>query len=356
MGCPRLTYYPTIELNKNSSINYLSSKKTFEKGQRDYRFGFNTQEKVDEIAGKGNHNTALFWEYDTRLGRRWNLDPVDQISISNYSVLGDNPIRNIDWKGDKKQFASAESKKENNNNRKLVSPSQAAGEHVINEIVESCTKTNFKRNHSALKKKKPIAGTYTNTGQGGYVSDSKDANKYNLWVNQGLVFNVDESNADEFENYELMVSASLLTAFQTGRGAENWNFPENGIISSKFIGSDILNKALAAYNKNPGVPLDEEFSFGAAELANDFMRTGSLFSITGLVGSANIKIVPNGNNLKIEIFNVTSLTSGAFGKEVDFTRVLWPESFVRDHNSKYNTSYGNISQTFNLSIPDPNKQ
>ena len=40
-----------------------------------YRFGFNGQEKVDEIAGAGNHTTAEFWEYDTRLGRRWNRDP-----------------------------------------------------------------------------------------------------------------------------------------------------------------------------------------------------------------------------------------------------------------------------------------
>src|SRR5690625_1299652 len=57
-----------------------------------YRFGFNGQEKVNEIAGMGNHNTAEFWEYDTRLGRRWNLDPVDQISVSNYAVNGNNPI------------------------------------------------------------------------------------------------------------------------------------------------------------------------------------------------------------------------------------------------------------------------
>ena len=35
-----------------------------------YRFGFNGQEKVNEIAGVGNHNTALFWEYDTRTAQR----------------------------------------------------------------------------------------------------------------------------------------------------------------------------------------------------------------------------------------------------------------------------------------------
>ncbi len=82
----------------------------------DYRFGFNTQEKTNEIAGLGNHTTALFWEYDTRLGRRWNLDPVDQISISNYAVNGLNPIANIDPDGDhhyfnnKGQFVSSDNK------------------------------------------------------------------------------------------------------------------------------------------------------------------------------------------------------------------------------------------------------
>lgn len=41
-----------------------------------YPFGFNGQEKVNEIADVGNHTTALHWEYDTRLGRRWNLEPM----------------------------------------------------------------------------------------------------------------------------------------------------------------------------------------------------------------------------------------------------------------------------------------
>jgi hypothetical protein len=67
-----------------------------------YRFGFNGQEKVDEIAGAGNHNTAEFWEYDTRLARRWNRDPEYQ-KMSNespYAVNHSNPIANCDPKGD----------------------------------------------------------------------------------------------------------------------------------------------------------------------------------------------------------------------------------------------------------------
>jgi len=74
----------------------LSSKTLSDK----YRFGFNGQEKVNEIAGTGNHNTALFWEYDTRLGRRWNLDPIPTVGISEYSTFANNPVVKSDVLGD----------------------------------------------------------------------------------------------------------------------------------------------------------------------------------------------------------------------------------------------------------------
>jgi hypothetical protein len=65
-----------------------------------YRFGFNGQEKVDEIAGAGNHTTAEFWEYDTRLGRRWNRDPVVKPWESSYACFANNPIWYSDVNGD----------------------------------------------------------------------------------------------------------------------------------------------------------------------------------------------------------------------------------------------------------------
>jgi hypothetical protein len=70
-------------------------------GDKDrYRFGFNGQEKVNEIAGVGNHNTAEFWEYDTRTARRWNVDPKPNNSWSSYLVFGNNPIFHTDIYGD----------------------------------------------------------------------------------------------------------------------------------------------------------------------------------------------------------------------------------------------------------------
>ena len=67
-----------------------------------YRFGFNGQEKINEIAGVGNHNTAQFWEYDTRLGRRWEIDPeFDEMpEQSPYSGLFNNPNMFNDPDGD----------------------------------------------------------------------------------------------------------------------------------------------------------------------------------------------------------------------------------------------------------------
>ena len=65
-----------------------------------YRFGFNTQEQDNEVYGNGNLNTALFWEYDSRLGRRWNPDPKPVHSNSPYSCFLNSPIIVVDKLGD----------------------------------------------------------------------------------------------------------------------------------------------------------------------------------------------------------------------------------------------------------------
>jgi len=66
-----------------------------------YKFGFNGQEKDDEIAGvTGANTTAMYWEYDTRIGKRWNLDPKPTTGVSNYACFNNNPIWKIDPNGD----------------------------------------------------------------------------------------------------------------------------------------------------------------------------------------------------------------------------------------------------------------
>jgi hypothetical protein len=65
-----------------------------------YRYGFNGQEKDNEIPSTGNSYTAEYWQYDARLGRRWNLDPVIKYWESPYACFNNNPIWVNDIKGD----------------------------------------------------------------------------------------------------------------------------------------------------------------------------------------------------------------------------------------------------------------
>lgn len=56
----------------------------------DYRYGMNGQEKQDEVF-KGA-NSAEYWMYDSRIGRRWEIDPVVYPWRSGYSTFNNNPI------------------------------------------------------------------------------------------------------------------------------------------------------------------------------------------------------------------------------------------------------------------------
>ncbi len=76
----------------------------------DYRFGFNGMEKDDEVAGNGNSYTANSWQYDARLGRRWNIDPVVKQHESPYAAFANNPVWFIDPSGRDTSFADNKTK------------------------------------------------------------------------------------------------------------------------------------------------------------------------------------------------------------------------------------------------------
>ena len=72
--------------------------RTWEAGSS-HRYGFNTQERIDDLGSEGGHYSALYWEYDTRICVRWNTDPVVKYYESPYSTFGRNPIWYNDWLG-----------------------------------------------------------------------------------------------------------------------------------------------------------------------------------------------------------------------------------------------------------------
>jgi len=65
-------------------------------------YGFNGQMKDDEVYdADGTLYTAEYWQYDSHLRRRWNLDPKPQVGISDYACFGNNCILYNDLFGDK---------------------------------------------------------------------------------------------------------------------------------------------------------------------------------------------------------------------------------------------------------------
>lgn len=69
-------------------------------GTKPYRYGFNGQESDFEINNQGGSSyTADYWQYDSRLGRRWNIDPVVKEWESPYSTFANNPIWLSDQSG-----------------------------------------------------------------------------------------------------------------------------------------------------------------------------------------------------------------------------------------------------------------
>jgi LysM repeat protein len=63
-----------------------------------YRYSINGQEKESDL--NENITSALYWEYDSRIGRRWNADPVVKEYESPYSCFSNNPILSTDILGD----------------------------------------------------------------------------------------------------------------------------------------------------------------------------------------------------------------------------------------------------------------
>jgi hypothetical protein len=72
--------------------------RTFSQPNSNYRYSINGQEKSDEIAP--NLTTAKFWEYDSRISKRWDTDPKPNAGVSPYATFSCNPISQIDALGD----------------------------------------------------------------------------------------------------------------------------------------------------------------------------------------------------------------------------------------------------------------
>ena len=107
-----------------------------------YRYFFNGQESDNEVFGEGVSLSAEFWQYDSRLGRRWNVDPVFKEYESPYACFAGNPMRFADPRGGKIDPES----NDNWNKQK-----QQITETIVDRIFQIVTNTE-KANPSYIKK------------------------------------------------------------------------------------------------------------------------------------------------------------------------------------------------------------
>ena len=305
-----------------------------------YRYFFNGQEADNEVFGEVANFGYEFRQYDSRLGRWWSVDPKwnEYPSVSPYVFCNGSPVILMDLKGMEYGYPPF--------SQILLQNAAKIVVYIIQQqAIMNNTQVNTNTNWT-------IHGQYHTTKEGQKTdTQTSSADEFNMYVNYEKVFHVDESDASAYQDYEAFVVAYLMTSFASGTGPENYDFPENGIISSKMLNSSVVQKALADYKKS-GENVSRQYTFGLIELAwNTFNNNYNVFNIEGLVGSANVSITSTDNNmLSITIFNITSLTSGAYFKDICTGTELYPKSIMRDSNQK--TPYGNISQTFHLLIPN----
>jgi len=117
-------YYPygmAISSEKRSGVSPSTSS---------YRFGFNGQEKDNEIYGEGNSYTAEFWNYDDRTCRRWNVDPLAHEWQSPYVTFANNPIIYTDPDGLDHTYGSKKAKRRYKKMLKLIGQTQMGGDFL----------------------------------------------------------------------------------------------------------------------------------------------------------------------------------------------------------------------------------
>jgi hypothetical protein len=227
----------------------------------------NGQEKDNEIA-QGIY-TAMYWEYDSRLGRRWNLDPKPQISISDYACFANNPILFTDPNGDEVGVGKSitENKKANKS---------------FNAFAKTKEGTEF-------------LGKYAKAGQtiggvkfekdGEFHSKGLDLN-YNLQTKAGKNGGGETTGSFKFDDKANVIGGQIDVTLFAGKGWQTGNedfnrvittFHESFIHGSEFT-SDYLddkkfnNSGVSAKNKEGAGMF--EMHYHHSKVRQDFTKNG----------------------------------------------------------------------------------
>jgi len=157
----------------------------------------------NEISGQtGTHTTAMFWEYDSRLGRRWNVDPKPTVGISDYACFANNPIWFSDILGD---TLHTDKTAQSNSDIKSVAGKYAS---LVNIAVDGNVTINYDlaKSDAKFKNKK---GEFNQKKYDRFVSNAK----------KDIGIQLIEGMANAPENY-LYQTSGVIGYIEDGQGYE----------------------------------------------------------------------------------------------------------------------------------------
>ncbi|MCC5918804.1 MAG: RHS repeat-associated core domain-containing protein [Cryomorphaceae bacterium] len=139
----------------------------------------------------------------------------------------------------------------------------------------------------------------------------------------------------------------LLEGFLKGVGPENIIYATDGY-GSNFLRNSAQVKAALTSFINDGI---SEGKVGGASIFSSIQNaTIEDLKLEDFIGSVDYKITLDGGIITLTMTNVTSLTSGSLGKELDFTSIYWPKGILRDSRPRGMYEYSNTAQTFTLTF------
>lgn len=294
-----------------------------------YKYGFNGKENDNEVKGDGNQQDYGMRVYDPRLAKFLSVDPLSNKYpyLTPYQFAGNSPIKFVDLDG-----------------LEPANPDQNEYKGKTWAIDKVYQKTGGDEKYS--EKHDLNLGNYVQKiDQGKFFANDNGNNNV---VNQSSQFEINEG---AFSDEKDLVN-HLLGDFIWGNGPENIVFPENGKFATNLKSSIIVGETLTKWAKDDYADGVYKWGMDLRGEVNVDVNSG-LTSLEHFLGSAATKISKlDDGQIKVEIFNVTSFSSGYLTKDIPV--INWfvdkPQSTRRMDGNGRGLTYSNTSQYFSFTM------
>ena len=332
------TYFHTSTNSHYYPYGMEMPNKVFYQPDNKYRYGFNGQEKDDDICNVSGSNLAFeFREYNSQICRFFAVDPLTEKYPywAPYQFAGNMPIWAREFEG--------------------LEPVPGWDEAVqeSNERMEKNDKLRPNYHMEVVDMMFELSG---GKETGFDFSTNSSWNNYGTWTNNSDFKANNNISTGNFVNI-------MLGGFITGTGPANYSF-ENNAITEMVAQSDVVQSAMTEFYTLNSDALksggdlqtytrgETPRNYGYFEQAADIIENYGVLSISNFIGSTNsIKIQPiSDKEVQVTVVNETTRGSGDYFKHL----LIFGEkatNIPRNPNNQNNSAYSTITQTFVFTLP-----